>query len=198
MVVADNPVLTRAADEIARLRPVHSAPLSQSSYWERLCGRQDALAPSRFSAILLASTARLGRRPPVSLQFGSWHGDWTPWNLTVANGRVRVWDWEKFQGDVPIGFDTIHYPVHGMSALEHQTPRQAFELTLRRAPRLLHPHRIGACSALVVFWLYVLELATRYLEDGEGEAGTTPMSQLGSWLQPVLEALERRVEVSAA
>ena len=30
----------------------------------------------------------------------------------------------------------------------------------------------------------------------EGEAGTTPMSRLADWLQPVLEAVQERAEVS--
>jgi hypothetical protein len=109
---------------------------------------------------------------------------------------VRAWDWEKFESDVPIGYDTIHYSVHGMSALTGRSPLQAFELTLDSSPVLLDPHGIEARSALVVFWLYVLELATRYLEDGEGEAGTIAMSRLADWLEPVLEAVQQRTEVS--
>jgi hypothetical protein len=196
-VPADDPVLARAADEVARLKSVQSGPLTGSSYWRRLVARQDALPTSRFTPMLRASMVRLGEGAPGTVTFGSWHGDWAPWNLTVSDGQVRAWDWEKFQGDVPIGFDTIHYSVHGMSALTQRTPLQAFHLTLDRASRLLHPHHIDPRSALVVFWLYVLELATRYLEDGEGAAGTTAMSRLADWLEPMLEAVQRRAHVSA-
>lgn len=195
-VAADNPVLARAADEIARLKPVPSGPLLASSYWQRLVARQEVLADSRFTALLRASAARLRDRAPGTVAFGSWHGDWAPWNLTVADGQVRAWDWEKFESDVPIGYDTIHYSVHGMSALTGRSPLQAFELTLDSSPVLLDPHGIEARSALVVFWLYVLELATRYLEDGEGEVGTIAMSRLADWLEPVLEAVQQRTEVS--
>jgi hypothetical protein len=194
---ADHPVLARAADEIARLRPVRSGPLPGSSYVKRLIARQHALPATTLSAVLLASTTRLTDLPPVTLRYGSWHGDWTPWNLTVADGQVRVWDWEKFQGDVPIGFDTIHYAVHGVSALTEHTPLQAFNLALDRAPTLLGAHGIDAHAALVVYWLYVLELGSRYLEDREGEAGTGAMSRLGDWLKPVLEAVERRAQVNS-
>ena len=96
----------------------------------------------------------------------------------MADGRVRAWDWEKFQGGVP-SIDTIHYSIHGLSALTDRTPLQAFELTLHSAGRLLRPHGLDAPSSLVVFWLYVLGFATRYLEDGEGEAGTTAISRMG-------------------
>jgi hypothetical protein len=195
-VPADDPVLARAADEIARLKQVSSGSLPASSYWRRLVARQAALPATMFTPMLRASMTRLGERAPGVVAFGSWHGDWAPWNLTVADGRVRAWDWEKFQSDVPIGYDTIHYSVHGMSALTRRTPLQAFQLTLDYAPRLLRPHGIHSRSALVVFWLYALELATRYLEDGEGEAGTTAMSRLADWLEPVLEAVQQRAEVS--
>lgn len=196
-VPPDDSVLARAADEVARLNPVHSGPLSASSYWLRLVARQHEAPASRFTQILRASTARLAEGAPGIVAFGSWHGDWAPWNLTVSDGRVRAWDWEKFQDDVPIGFDTIHYSVHGMSALTQRTPLQAMHLTLDHAARLLDPHGIDSRSALVVFWLYLLELATRYLEDGEGEAGTTAMSRLADWLEPVLEAVQQRARVSA-
>ena len=57
---ADDPVLVRAADEVARLRAVHSDLLPQSSYWTRLVVRQDALPATRFASMLVR--ARLSWR----------------------------------------------------------------------------------------------------------------------------------------
>ena len=63
-VPADNPVLTRAADEIARLGPVHDGPLSWSGYWTRPAARQDRLPPTKLAQTLLAGTARLANGYP--------------------------------------------------------------------------------------------------------------------------------------
>ncbi|HJR91814.1 MAG TPA: hypothetical protein VJ938_05200 [Acidimicrobiia bacterium] len=52
----------------------------------------------------------LARWGGIELQFGGWHGDWTPWNTARrSGGGVVVWDWERAGPGVPLGFDMIHY-----------------------------------------------------------------------------------------
>jgi len=43
-----------------------------------------------------------------SIDFGAWHGDFAPWNMTRAHGDLFVMDWERYAGPVPIGFDHLH------------------------------------------------------------------------------------------
>lgn len=186
-------LLGRAMDELARVAAVDTATLRSSRYRQRLTQRLEAQSDGPLPTALAQSLDELcARFPDTVLEFGSWHGDWAPWNMTVAGGRVCVWDWEKFESGKPIGFDAIHYCVHGATALTGVTPREAFEDTLRRSPELLRVHGITDRVAVLVFWLYVIELAVRYLEDEEMSAGTTPMSRMSEWLHDVLADVERR------
>jgi hypothetical protein len=43
------------------------------------------------------------------LTFGSWHGDWTPWNMSRTNAGLLVWDWERSGRPVPVGLDVVHH-----------------------------------------------------------------------------------------
>ena len=54
------------------------------------------------------------------MEFGGWHGDWTPWNNARFDpDRIVLWDWERSGQPAPLGFDAIHYRfqalVHGPS-----------------------------------------------------------------------------------
>ena len=66
---------------------------------------RDAPAPLRPRRSWPAAEP-MGHRP---VDFGSWHGDWAPWNMGYRDDIVQLWDWERFSSPVPIGFDAIHF-----------------------------------------------------------------------------------------
>jgi len=37
------------------------------------------------------------------------YGDWTPWNMASTETGAVAWDWERFDIDVPMGWDALHY-----------------------------------------------------------------------------------------
>jgi hypothetical protein len=188
-----DPLLARAMDELARVRGAEAGPMAAGEYRKQL---EQRLRTQQSGALVAALTSSLEllveRLGELSLVIGSWHGDWTPWNMTVSDRRVQVWDWEKFESGKPIGFDAIHYAVHWTIAVDGANARAAFDTTLQRIDELLAPHGIDGERALLVYWLYVIELAVRYLEDGEMNAGTTALSRMTEWLSPVLSAMEQR------
>src|SRR5581483_11707468 len=102
---------------------------------------------------------------------GSSHGDFAPWNMTAVADHVLVWDWEKFEPDVPVGFDLVHSDVQGAVVLAGASPSDAFAATERRGPELLAPVGNNAAHAELVLWLYAVDIASRYLVDREQEAG---------------------------
>jgi hypothetical protein len=68
------------------------------------------LADSAFAARLTGPLASvLHRHGDVALEFGSWHGDWVPWNLARSGPRLVAWDWEHHGTDVPVGSDVVHH-----------------------------------------------------------------------------------------
>lgn len=63
----------------------------------------------RLGAALAALEDRL---PDRDVTVGSWHGDWTPWNMCPVRRRLHVWDWERFATGVPVGMDAAHLAVN--------------------------------------------------------------------------------------
>ena len=189
---AGDALLARAMDELARAHRVDCEPVRTSRYRQELEQRLQAVSADPVAAHLLDSLelldARLG---DVPLEVGAWHGDWTPWNMTVADGRVYVWDWEKFETGKPIGFDAIHYTLHWTISIDGVSAHEAFASSLQRIDEVLQAHGISGDHAVAVFWLYVLELAVRYLEDDEMNAGTTTLSRMTEWLPNVLDLVEQ-------
>jgi hypothetical protein len=131
-------------------------PLAESSFWARF---QDVpIEDSGQRERLTDAVRRIGAAygdDPVS--FGAWHGDWTPWNMAWHGGRVQLWDWERFDPDVPAGLDLLHY--------RSQTGGG------RPDPAVLAPLGQHGRTAAITTELYVLELTRRYLGAAQGELG---------------------------
>ena len=182
--------LTAAMLDIAGCCGFTSGPLAASAYWAELRGRIAAVA-DRSEGAALASVASLvtSSAGEAVLRYGSWHGDWAPWNMANVADALLVWDWERFAQGVPMGFDAVH---HELQQHIQSTPDAAAAVaaTVARAGDLLAPFGVPAAARELTALLYLIDLAARYLTDRQAEAGAR-LGVLGTWLLPVLI---RRVE----
>jgi hypothetical protein len=167
-----------------------NGPLDDSGYWQELRGRLHEVA-DRPEAAGLASAAELlvKHAGDTVFRYGSWHGDWAPWNMANLAETLLVWDWERFATGVPMGFDAVHHELQTRIQSTGDA-RDAVEQTVCRAAELLAPFGVPAAGREVTALLYLVDLATRYLTDRQAEAGAR-LGVLGTWLLPVLI---RRVE----
>lgn len=125
----------------------------------------------------------------VPLTIGAGHGDWTPWNMTTDGRRLLVWDWEGLSEGTPLGFDTLHHEVNRLVAVAGRTPLRAVPDVADRAPMLLQPLGVDEATSRVVALCYVVDLAARYVRDGEADLRGTALSRLDEWLDPCLDHL---------
>jgi hypothetical protein len=176
--------LTQAMAELAAVQGVTRAAAAQSPYWCRLRQRLAACTQRDVSNVMLRALDNLAPAAATTIAFGSWHGDWTPWNMTVSRGRALVWDWERFEAGVPVGYDAVHYRLQALVS-DGREPQAAAEATVAGAPAVLASFGIQPGTARFIATLYLLEIAARYLNDGQAEAGAR-LGDVGSWLLPVL------------
>jgi hypothetical protein len=94
--------------EIAALGGVEETALGESRWWARLGERLGGVAGAG-GPTLDGTLERLAAHASTRLAFGTWHGDWGPWNLRSTPGRLLVWDWERSADGVPLGFDLLHF-----------------------------------------------------------------------------------------
>jgi hypothetical protein len=176
----------RAMREVATACGVSFARLAGSGYWLTLCERLAAVAQHPEGHQLSRSARRIGTAAgSVGLTFGSWHGDWAPWNMRAVSDRLLVWDWERFAIRVPMGFDALHYDLQQRVSTRSDGAAAVRE-TLDAAPALLAPFDVVAPAEVrLTALLYLVDLAARYLADRQAEAGAR-LGVLGRWLLPVL------------
>ncbi|MBA3252356.1 MAG: hypothetical protein H0T66_19110 [Geodermatophilaceae bacterium] len=183
--------LARSMLEVATVRGGTAEVLTDSPYWQGLMARLAGLQPSVDTGCLREAVATVAHRQPartpMPLLMGTWHGDWTPWNMAVLADRILLWDWERFGGPVPIGFDALHYRLQRAVVRTGVEPRAAVADTVAAAPQVLAPFGVRATDARLVALLYLIDLAARYLQDGQAEAGAR-LGVLGQWLLPELVA----------
>jgi hypothetical protein len=182
--------LIAAMLDIAGCCGFSSGPLATSTYWADLRGRLGAVADRSEGAALASAAERIGASAgDTVLRYGSWHGDWAPWNMANLADSLLVWDWERFSHGVPVGFDAIHHELQ-QRIQSTSDAGAAVEQTVGRVGELLAPFGVPAEARELTALLYLIDLAARYLTDRQAEAGAR-LGVLGTWLLPVLI---RRVE----
>jgi Phosphotransferase enzyme family len=186
--------LTSAMAELATAAGVTIKMVGRSDYWHGLRSRLEACGGREPTEALLQIMADMqATAQDTSLAFGSWHGDWTPWNMAFSDGRVLVWDWERFESGVPIGYDALHYQLQRAVDRGNGTGAQAAaEAALFTAPMRLGSLGVRPGSAVFVAALYLLEIATRYTCDGAAEAGAR-LGDVSTWLLPPLSRYAARL-----
>ncbi|MFL6179636.1 MAG: hypothetical protein ACJ74E_07290 [Actinomycetes bacterium] len=121
----------------------------------------------------------------AALEWGSWHGDWRTTNMAITPAGCSVWDWERFAEGVPVGYDALHLfltnrqaSVRDLSGLPHDVRENA--------ARVLRPFGVTDRRAVeLTVTGYLLELAGRYLDDDQAQAGAR-LGAVGQWLLPHL------------
>lgn len=181
--------LQRAMVAVSRSHDVTSRRLEASTFWARLSGAIAALGDSQDGPGLAALADRIQSAYGAdAIDFGCWHGDWTPWNSCHDGDDIVVWDWERFDADVPLGFDALHYDMQRGIRRGGVAPRVAAAATLASAATLLAPFAVGEQSVRRTCALYLLEIGTRYAADGQRRAGAR-LGDLEAWLLPELASL---------
>jgi hypothetical protein len=187
--------LAKAMAEVAAVSGVRHSPLAESRYWQNLTARLEMANDDRAhdnqtgGGEHAALRTALGELATLAgntlLAFGSWHGDWTPWNMASTRAGLLVWDWERFSTGVPAGFDALHCWLQARVLPGRQDPAWTADECLRRAPALLEPLGVAPAQARVTALLYLADLSARYLADRQEQAG----ARLGAprrWLLPAL------------
>jgi hypothetical protein len=178
--------LTAAMTELARIDGLRSEPLVGGEYLRGLRARlATADEGPEHSALAQALDVIAARADGTMLTFGCWHGDWAPWNMANTGRGLLVWDWERFTGGVPFGFDALHYWLQSEVGMSRRDPRTAAAACLERAPELLGSFEIPARDAQLTAVLYLADLATRYLVDRQAQAGAR-LGAPGTWLIPAI------------
>ncbi|WP_089154911.1 hypothetical protein [Micromonospora sp. NBS 11-29] len=156
-----------------------------SGHAARLGEAVDALGPRPEAGRLRAVLKSVAEADPV-VSFGAWHGDWNGGNSAVlADGRVLVWDWERFEADVPAGYDALHRVVQSAMSHDGAEPLAAARALIGGADRTLAAFDQGGAADLVAV-LYLVELAARYLRDRQAEAGAR-LGHVDTWVLPAVE-----------
>jgi hypothetical protein len=171
----------RAMIEISRLSEPEQQRLADSGYWRSARDRVDALAANVDLAELADRVeARWGAE---RLAIGSWHGDWTPWNMARREGTLVVWDWERSGHGVPVGLDGAHFDFQvALTQARHRWEAALPNALAGDAVLLSQSPDSGARPLLLA--LHLLEMALRSAEGRE--AGITSGDEI---YVPALRAL---------
>ena len=182
------PVREAAGREVAALGGTEQVLLRASSFWRRLVGEVAELpAGTDRDRLRRALTGIDHDHGDDVVTLGGSHGDWGHWNMGMADGTLLVWDWERYDPAVPLGFDALHHSVRAVQPRQRAAARQQ-ESFLGAVPAGLTAAGVPASSHDLTLRLYLAEMAARYLEAlTHGE--TAALRRRTSWVLSLLEEL---------
>jgi hypothetical protein len=179
--------------EVAGLEGVSTASLIESGFWTRL--RHTAASFSaeaeggRLERLVDAIERRHGED---TLHLGSWHGDWSRWNMNMRGGIVQIWDWERYEGPVPRGFDGVHFAAQAVRAQvvrsSHGDLHRQEQTFLQAVPPSLHELGVAADQHDLTLRLYLLAISVRYV-DTLTHSATPALHRRTEWTLSLLERL---------
>jgi hypothetical protein len=169
----NGPLPAEAQLEVARSRWWETTSLPRSTFVEglreRLTAGDDPGVVTRAEHHLDRIVDGAGDRP---VTFGAWHGDWAPWNATRSSTGTFVWDWERYSGPVPLGFDASHLEVQ----VAFHARREPIDAAARSAVARLRRSRdllgYSVDHAPTIVSLYLMERIARAIE---GERAGVPV-----------------------
>ncbi|MEV8636000.1 hypothetical protein AB0395_30520 [Streptosporangium sp. NPDC051023] len=140
--------------------------------------------PAGLLTEAIGEISRLSRHLPGPGEGFAWHGDFSPWNIACAqDGRLLVWDWERFGTGVPLGLDAVHHFFQ--RALRRADPATAARACLAQALATLAPFGLSAAEARLTAIRYLITLADRHAADGH-----SPLGPPEHWLNPAVDFQE--------
>jgi hypothetical protein len=158
----------QATREIANFRGRTQGIFGDSTYWNELkrrvaeIGRKaDGGSPAELGSAVEHVEAAFGAR---ELSFGTWHGDWTPWNMTTAEGSLFVWDWERSSGDVPVGLDVPRFAFDVLVKVKGLAPEVAADRCVASQGLMLEQVGAAPASGRLLMLLHLLEMRLRFQE----------------------------------
>jgi hypothetical protein len=171
-----------AMHELAEHGEIVSVNVGESTYLQTLQQRVAKLPVSSPIHDHLKNVTARGAH--VQLSFGRWHGDWAPWNMGAGSSPVPLWDWERSQVDVPLGFDAVHFILQGEFRNRADAAVAVSALRGRSAAALTRWYRNREQVDATVL-LYLCEILTRYLAD----AGSDPSPALQTRIATIMTML---------
>jgi hypothetical protein len=185
-VAVPSAVLTQAMKGLSGDDSARAVPALDNAYLAGLDDRLAEIASPRGRWLREALGAwRRSASSEDTVRLGAWHGDWTPWNMAYDGATLSVWDWERYQPGVPLGYDALHFTIQGAIVGRGQEPTDAVQAMLAAAPALLEPFGLDRVSADRTALLYLFEIGARYEADRQESAGAR-LGTLESWLMPAL------------
>lgn len=176
------------AKEIAESSATFSANWWGSAHQQRVSAAIGQLANRSLRATLTAAL-ELGIDQATVCDFGAWHGDFTPWNIAMTpQGQMMVWDWERYDDGVPLGFDLLHYALMPMLRGQDGTAATAAVRLCSEATEVLSGFERSVGVARQVAVAYLVELACRYCADGQHLTGA-PGSDVAEWINPLVDRM---------
>lgn len=150
-----------AGREIAEIGGRTRSALTDTAWWRSVGERLAGVEHTTLGKSIATITERHGAQ---QLDMGGAHGDWTPWNMGRSDGRLVVWDWERFDTGVPVGIDLVHFAFMVALRQRHRSPAEAQAHVLATVPALLDQLDVAGALAPLMLQLHHVEMALRFAE----------------------------------
>ena len=129
----------------------------------RLPARTREIIATRLDKIILEKTS-------TEVEYSAYHADFTPWNMTIEDNRLFVFDWEYGRLSYPPMLDRYHFFI-----------QQALHVTNLKPDKI---HRLMSSMPWYTtedYTIYLLDIISRFTLRENGELSQSFLSMLEVW-----------------
>ena len=156
-----------------------TAALTEVPHWAAMRSISSGDLGGRLGDLMRKMEEIAETAPDVTV--GSWHGDWTGWNMARRRGLVQLWDFERFSTGVVQGMDAFHYAINA-ATLRGGISDRVVRIGLEQALEVMG----DGVRQRIVAGAYLATIAHRYCQSVAGEHGDLIVKHAAT----IIEALE--------
>lgn len=119
------------------------------------------------------------------------HGDFTPWNIKITKGKLRIFDWESARLDSLPLFDICNFFYRQDYLFQEEKKFPNFLLTHDEVMRYLEALSISQSAALHLILYYLVDTYCRHLSHGEDATYQYDLFQIDA-VEKEIQALAER------
>jgi hypothetical protein len=155
-------VLTRVRQQFEST-DLHTSLSALKDNMYRLPARTREIIATRLDKIILEKTS-------TEVEYSAYHADFTPWNMTIEDNRLFVFDWEYGRLSYPPMLDRYHFFI-----------QQALHVTNLKPDKI---HRLMSSMPWYTtedYTIYLLDIISRFTLRENGELSQSFLSMLEVW-----------------
>lgn len=160
-----------------------SMPLKDTDFFHDILFLKNATLPRETASTITDTADNIIRHyeSQPTCDWSAYHGDFTPWNTYIEQGKLHAFDFEYARRSYPPHLDFFHF-ITQTAIFEQHLPPDAI-ISKLFAEHNSTARLLGIDNPAHLYRCYLLAIISQYLQREHGNIGTGLTAKIAFWCQ---------------